>query len=391
GDLYYAAPLYLNVLLAGKEKPEPVEQQLFVGELPLMTPWGTFIVNGTERVVVSQLLRSPGVYFAVEEDTATGRLLGKAKLIPDRGGWLELETSSRDVIYVKLDNKRRVAITALFQALGYDKEQILNLFKKEDGAAEHAYITTTMNAADADYAKAFKESSGITDQEKALKYLYSKLRPGDPMSLENARALVDNLFHNPRRYDLGKMGRYRLNRRLGFYEAYTRDIIKLMGKLPQLSAQLREAIVRHAQRNSDEVMMPLKELQQQLSQIKRESKVNVELKTSLAQVISRLEDQALTAEDMVEIMRRLLLLNNGRETTDDIDHLGNRRVRTVGELLLNQFRLGFLRLERVIRDRMSIFDPKIATPVALINIRPIQGVIREFFAGSQLSQFMDQT
>ena len=312
-DMTYSQPLFVTVRLAGKEKPEPVEQRLFFGDFPEMTDKGTFVINGAERVVVSQLIRSPGVYFTVEEDVASGRELAFGKLIPDRGAWLEFETSNKDIISVKVDRKRKIPITTLLRALGYGTdEELLRLFQEVETSPEHQYIKTTA-----------EREPAVQNEADALIDIYKRLRPGDPPNLENARLLITNLFFNSRRYDLGKVGRYKLNKRLGL------DV--------------------------------------------------------------PLNQRVLTREDLVEIVRRLILINNGRDIADDIDHLGNRRVRTVGELIQNQLRIGLLRLERVVRERMSIVDPQAATPGSLINIRPIAAAIREFFGGSQLSQFMDQT
>ncbi len=312
-DLTYSVPLYVRVRLLVKETGEIKEQDLFFGDIPLMTANGTFITSGAERVVVSQLLRSPGVYFTTEEDPITGRGLCFAKLIPTRGAWLEFETSNRDVISAKIDGKRRIPITTLLRAIGYgsDKE-LLSLFAKEDSSPEHKYVKTTM-----------EREPAITNEAEAMLDIYKKLRPGELPNLENARKLIKNLFFDPARYDLGAVGRYKVNKRLG-------------------------------------------------------------LKVSLKQ-------RALTREDMCEIIRHVIMIDNGADTRDDIDHLGNRRVRTVGELVQTQFRIGFLRLEQVVRERMSIIGSEAITPSALINIRPIVATVREFFGGSQLSQFMDQT
>jgi len=313
-DMTYSWPLFVTVRLAGKEKPEPIEQRLFFGDFPEMTDKGTFVINGAERVVVSQLIRSPGVYFTVEEDVASGRELAFGKLIPDRGAWLEFETSNKDIISVKVDGKRKIPITTLLRALGYGTdERLSSLFQKEEAdVPEHQYIKTTA-----------EREPAVKNEADALIDIYKRLRPGDPPNLENARLLITNLFYNSRRYDLGKVGRYKLNKRLG------------------LEAPPNQRV--------------------------------------------------LTRDDLVEIVRRLILINNGRDVADDIDHLGNRRVRTAGELIQNQLRIGLLRLERVVRERMSIVDPEVATPSSLINIRPVAAAIREFFGGSQLSQFMDQT
>jgi DNA-directed RNA polymerase subunit beta len=312
-DLTYSAPLYVRAQLLVKETGEIKEQNLFFGDIPLMTAKGTFITSGAERVAVSQLLRSPGIYFSVEEDPTTGRRLCHAKLIPTRGAWLEFETSNRDVVSAKIDGKRKIPITTLLRAIGYSgEEQLLELFANEDSSPEHQYIHSTL-----------EREPAVKDEPEALLDIYRKLRPGDPPNIENAKKLLKNLFFDPMRYDLGEVGRYKLNKRL---------------RLDIPGSQL-----------------------------------------------------ALTREDIVEIVRHIMMVNNGNDTTDDVDHLGNRRVRTVGELIQNQFRIGLLRLERVVRERMSILATELVTPSALVNIRPVMAATREFFGGSQLSQFMDQT
>ncbi|MBE0414986.1 MAG: DNA-directed RNA polymerase subunit beta [Dehalococcoidia bacterium] len=312
-DITHAAPLYVKARLVVKETGEIKEQDIFMGDFPLMTPRGTFVINGAERVVVSQLIRSPGVYFTLEEDMASGRRLCFAKLIPQRGAWLEFETSSKDVISVKVNGKRKVPITTLLRAIGYGSDKGLEkIFAAVDTSIEHPFIQQTM-----------ERDPLVKSEGEALIEFYRRLRPGDPPTIENARSLINNLLFNPRRYNLGKVGRYRLNKRLG--------------------------------------------LQLPLSQ------------------------WVLTKEDLVEIVRHIIMVNNGADSPDDIDHLGNRRVRTVGELIQNQFRIGLLRMERVIRERMSIIDPESVTPSALINVRPVVAAMREFFGASQLSQFMDQT
>jgi DNA-directed RNA polymerase subunit beta len=312
-DLTYSSPLYIRSRLLVKETGEIKEQDLFFGDVPLMTAKGTFITSGAERVVVSQLLRSPGVYFTIEKDATSGRELCFAKLIPTRGGWLGFETSSHDVISVKMDGKRKIPVTTLLRAIGYGSDkQLLELFSAEDDSPEHRFIQSTI-----------ERESLVKSESEALLDIYRKLRPGDPPSMENARKLINNLFFDSARYDLGSVGRYKLNKRLG---------------------------------------------------------LNVNL-----------EEQALTKEDIIEIVRHIIMVNNGSDTPDDIDHLGNRRVRTVGELMQNQFRIGLLHLERVARERMSIIATEAITPSALINIRPVAASIREFFGSSQLSQFMDQT
>jgi DNA-directed RNA polymerase subunit beta len=324
-DATYAVPLRVRVELLVKETGEVKEQELFMGDFPLMTPTGTFIINGAERVVVSQLVRSPGVYFTREKDPTSGRNLAFAKVIPNRGAWLEFETSNRDVISVKVDRKRKIPVTTLLRAI--DKvegvrdaelgtaERVLSWFEDVDTNPDHRFIATTID-------KESPEVKGGT-RNRALEDFYKRMRPGDPPTLENARNLVDSLFFNPRRYDLLKVGRYKINRRLG--------------------------------------------------------------------VDTPMETRTLTVDDIKGIIRELIRLNNGIGDTDEIDHLGNRRVRAVGELIQNQFRIGLLRMERVVRERMTITDPEEATPSALINIRPVVAAMKEFFGGSQLSQFMDQT
>jgi DNA-directed RNA polymerase subunit beta len=312
-DQTFSAPLYVKVRLLVKETGEIKEQDLFFGDIPLMTSKGTFITSGAERVVVSQLLRSPGVYFTREEDPVTGRDLCQAKLIPTRGAWLEFETSNRNVISTKIDGKRKIPITTLLRAIGFGSdEELLKLFEKEEKQSDYKYISTTM-----------EREPNIRDEKEAMLDIYKKLHPGELPSQENARKLIKNLFFDSARYDLGKVGRYKLNKRLG---------------------------------------------------------VDISLK-----------ERTLTKDDIVEIIRHIILINNGKDHSDDIDHLGNRRVRTVGELVQTQFRIGFLRLEQVVRERMSIIGTEAVTPSALVNIRPIVAAVREFFGGSQLSQFMDQT
>ncbi len=323
-DLTFAAPLKVRMRLkikSGENAGEIKEQEIFMGDFPLMTENGTFIINGAERVVVSQLVRSPGVYFTVEEDPTSGRDLCMGKLIPSRGAWLEFETSGRDVMSVKVDRKRKIPVTTLLRALprvteiqGVAKgtsEEILALFEDIDQGSDHHFVQATV------------DKDPAANAEEALLEFYRRLRPGDPPNADNARSLLNSLFFNFRRYDLGKVGRYKVNKRLG-------------------------------------------------------------LQTPISERI-------LTAADLVEIVREMVRINHGKGVPDDIDHLGNRRVRAVGELIQNQFRVGLLRMERVVKERMSITDPATATPSSLTNIRPVVAAMREFFGGSQLSQFMDQT
>jgi DNA-directed RNA polymerase subunit beta len=324
-DATYAAPLTVKARLISKETGEIIEKDVFMGDFPLMTRQGTFVINGAERVVVSQLVRSPGVYLTAEEDAATGRNLFAAKLIPNRGAWLEFETSNKHLLTVKIDRKRKIPVTTLLRAIAsMAKEQWhseeLDLASDEGILAAFSEVDTDANVR---YIQATLDKDPVKREDEALIELYKKLRPGDPATLDNARAMVKNLFFHPRRYDLGNVGRYKMNRKLDL-------------AVPQAH-------------------------------------------------------RTLTLDDLVNIIRRMILLNNGQGRKDDIDHLGNRRVRCVGELIQSQFRVGLLRMERVVKERMSIQEPGQATPNALINIRPVVAAMREFFGGSQLSQFMDQT
>lgn len=312
-DLTFAAPIKVKARLIVKETGEIKEQDLFMGDFPVMTSRGTFIINGAERVVVNQLIRSPGVYFTVERDPATARGLCSAKLIPDRGTWVEFETSTRGAISAKINRKRKIPITTLLRAVGYSSdEELLDIFKDVDTDPDHSYIQTTM-----------ERDPQIRSQEEALPEFFRKMRPGEPPTVENARALLHALFFDPRRYRLGKGGCYKLNKRLG--------------------------------------------LNRPLSQ------------------------QCLQPSDFVAIVKQMILINEGLDSGDDIDHLGNRRVRAVGELLQSHLKMGLLRMERTVKERMSLLDINSATPSTLVNNRAVTATVREFFGSSRLSQFMDQT
>jgi DNA-directed RNA polymerase subunit beta len=320
-DMTFAAPMHLKVALINNQNGETSKQEVYMGDFPLMTEHGTFVINGAERVVVSQLIRSPGVYFTAGEDRATGRVLCSAKLIPNRGAWLEFETSKRDILSVKVDRKRKIPVTMLLKAVGVGDgtdEGLINIFAGADNNPEHEYIRTTLE----------RESPKMNSIDEALMELYKKLRPGDPPTLDNAKTFLTTLLFTQRRYDLGKVGRHKLNRRL-----YGTDV-------------------------------PAEQLP---------------------------PERILRADDLVKVIEHMILINNGVEGGDDIDHLGNRRVKTVGELIQNHLRIGLLRLERVVRERMSVRDPEQMTAINLINIRPVVAAMREFFGGSQLSQFMQQT
>ncbi len=328
-DMTFAAPLHLKVALVPTGAGgEPQVQEVYMGDFPLMTEHGTFVINGAERVVVSQLIRSPGVYFTAAEDRATGRVLCSAKLIPNRGAWLEFETSKRDVLSVKVDRKRKIPVTLLLKAVGVGDgtdEGLINIFAGADDNPEHEYISTTLER---DPKPTDDDLKRMSQSEYALLEFYKKMRPGDPPTLENAKTFLTTLLFTQRRYDLGKVGRHKLNRRL-----YGTEI-------------------------SDEELP---------------------------------KERTLRSDDLVKVVEHMILVNNGRYGGDDIDHLGNRRVKTVGELIQNHLRIGLLRLERVVRERMSVRDPEQMTAINLINIRPVVAAMREFFGGSQLSQFMDQT
>ena len=342
-EITYSEPLYVKTRLVMKETGEIKEQEIFMGDIPMMTENGTFIINGAERVVVSQLVRSPGVYFTYEHNQATDRDLCFVKLIPARGAWLEFETSNKDVLSVKVDRKRKVSATSFFRAMGVaSDEDILAYFADVDTDEEHRYIQSTLDRdppmeerdphfreddlrAVWEWLKPEEDYDPTVARRIAAAQVdfYRRLRPGEPPSLENARNLIKGLFFDPRRYDLGRVGRYKLNIRLSQTE--------------------------------------------------------------------RADLRVLTLEDIVEVIRTMIRVNRGEGSPDDIDHLGNRRVRAVGELVQNQVRVGLMRMERMVREKMTLVDPEAAAPQGLINIRPVVAAVREFFGGSQLSQFMDQT
>ena len=318
----YSAALKVQVRLVIKETGEVKEQEVFMGDFPLMTEQGTFVINGAERVVVSQLVRSPGVHYRMTPDP-NGRLLPSATVIPNRGAWLELEVDGNNIIYVRIDRTRKLPVTVLLRAMSQAKT--------EDRRGDHHGLTN-----DEDILKYYRNDKAVAatlhkddskTPEDALLAIYRRLRPGDPPTIESARTLLNTLFFDPRRYDLGKVGRYKLDKKLSLKPA------------PEGAP----------------------------------------------------DGRVLKPKDIIEIVRYLIALNNNEGKPDDIDHLGNRRVRSVGELLQNQLRIGMLRMERVIRERMTILDAGTITPQVLINIRPVVAAIKEFFGSSQLSQFMDQT
>lgn len=335
-DMSFAAPLYVRVALVNREQgDEVITQDIFLGDFPLMTEKGTFIINGTERVVVSQLIRSPGVYFDAEEERATGRLLSNAKLIPDRGAWMEFETRKTDYITIKFNRKRTIPVTVLLRALAAvddglpenmspiktgEDDEIRSLFADIDTNETHQYIESSLKN-----EPVWDMKKNQTIGEVALIEFYRRMRPGDPPTLDNAREYLQSQLFDQRRYDLERVGRYKLNQRLN-----------LEGKIARTH-------------------------------------------------------RTITKADIVALVGHMILINNGERGRDDIDHLGNRRVKTVGELIGNKLRIGLRRMERVVKERMSIREAENLTPVSLVNIRPIVAAVREFFGSSQLSQFMEQT
>ncbi|MDR7401412.1 MAG: DNA-directed RNA polymerase subunit beta [Armatimonadota bacterium] len=395
-DYNYSAALKVRVRLVIRETGEIKEQEVFMGDLPLMTRRGTFIINGAERVVVSQLVRSPGVYYSFVQDSS-GRPTPTATVIPHRGAWLELEMDPAGVISTRIDRTRKIPVTVLLRAIGYDSdEKILKLYDG-DPAIEATLARDPV-----------KERKGPRAVEEALIEIYRRLRPGDPPTVESARQLLQTLFFDPRRYDLGKVGRHKLNRKLGLEAPLTfRTLVQATG------GEVADVTVRRGERK--EFTLALKDGREFTGQLGRVSvrvdgapvdikklepgtRVVLGLAPPTREVLyvaagDGVRHPAAVRDDIVEVVRYLLRLHRGEEgaRVDDIDHLGNRRVRSVGELLQNQFRIGMLRMERVIRERMTIQETGQITPQVLINIRPVVAAIKEFFGSSQLSQFMDQT
>jgi DNA-directed RNA polymerase subunit beta len=335
-DMSYAAPLYMRVALVNREQGDEVTtSDIFMGDFPLMTEKGTFIINGTERVVVSQLIRSPGVYFDADEDRTTGRLLSNSKLIPDRGAWMEFETRKNDYLTIKFNRKRTIPVSILLRALaavddgmppelspiqtGRD-EEIMALYAHVDTDPNHQFMVGTLKA-----EPQWELKKDMTIAEAALLEFYRRMRPGDPPTLDNAREYMIGQLFDQRRYNLERVGRYKLNQRLGLDGTISRSV------------------------------------------------------------------RTVTKSDIVKLVERMIMINNGLAGKDDIDHLGNRRVKTVGELIQNKLRVGLRRMERVVKERMSIREADALTPLSLVNIRPIVAAVREFFGSSQLSQFMEQT
>jgi len=351
-DMTFSAPLFVTATFMNKETGEIKEQTVFMGDFPMMTEKGTFVINGTERVVVSQLVRSPGVYFDRSLDKTSDREIYAAKVIPARGAWLEFETDKKDTVGVRIDRKRKQNVTVLLKAMGLSSEEILWLFD------------------DAESIRATLERDHIETGDEALMDIYRKLRPGEPPTPDSARTLLDNLFFNWKRYDLAKVGRYKVDKKLGPTDP----------NMIQVLTRIYEELAANDK--------PGKEPQEQ-----ERWKVNAAMEEAQKGLRAPSYKSILTYEDILKAVQYIVRLHRGDEgyEVDDIDHFGNRRIRSVGELIQNQVRVGLSRMERVVRERMTTQDVEAITPQTLINIRPVVAAIKEFFGTSQLSQFMDQT
>ena len=369
-DESYSAPMNVKVRLVYKDTGEIKESSVFMGDFPLMTETGTFVINGAERVIVSQLVRSPGVYYAVNMDPSGKKIYGTT-VIPNRGAWIEYETDINDVIYARVDRTRKLPATVLLRALGLSSnEEIISLF------GEHPFVLATL------------EKDTTNNRDEALLEIYKKLRPGEPPTLENATQLIESTFFDNKRYDLAGVGRYKLNIKLGWRNRLQGNVIAE----PLVDMETGEIILpagtKMTEENLDKVEASGVYAEQGLRKIKikfKDQDMDMLFTTGIEEKI-----RTVTVEDVLASFNYLLNLMDGHGTGDDIDHLGNRRVRCVGELLQNQFRIGLARMERVVKERMTIQDTEVITPQALINIRPVVAAIKEFFGSSQLSQFMDQ-
>lgn len=391
-DVTFAAPLRVKVRLINKETGEVKEQEVFMGDFPLMTETGTFIINGAERVIVSQLVRSPSVYYSQKLDK-NGKKGFTATVIPNRGAWLELETDAKDIVYVRIDRTRKIPVTVLLRALGFGSDQEI-----VDLLGENEYLRNTLE----------KDNTDSTD--KALLEIYERLRPGEPPTVENAKSLLESRFFDPKRYDLANVGRYKINKKLHIKNRLFNQ--RLAEKLvdPDTGEVLAEEGTLLDRRTLDKLIPHLEKnvgfrTARTSGGVLEESDVEIQsVKIYVAddyegeRVISVISNgmverdvKHIAPADIIASISYFFNLLHGVGDTDDIDHLGNRRLRSVGELLQNQFRIGLSRMERVVRERMSIQDPNVITPQALINIRPVIASIKEFFGSSQLSQFMDQT
>lgn len=381
-DATYAAPMRVRARLITKdngEVKEVKEQEVFMGDFPLMTEKGTFIINGAERVVVSQLVRSPGVYFSKEIEKS-GKVLYGASIIPNRGAWLEFEMDKNDVVYVRIDRTRKLPVTALIRALGYGSDsEILSAF------GDNIYIKSTI------------ERDNTSTEEEGLIEVYRRLRPGEPPTVESARALFETLFFDSKRYDLASVGRYKINKKLNLSERLFGAVLAEPITVTdyEIDEETGEVINEHDRVVCEAGAKITKKLREELAGLDVNAAVIKIDEDRAVRVFSNnipsLDVRVITREDILATINYLVNLPYGIGEIDDIDHLGNRRLRSVGELLQNQFRIGLARMERVVRERMTIQDADVITPQALINIRPVVAAIKEFFGSSQLSQFMDQT
>ena len=409
-DATYAAPLKVKVRLHNKETDDFKQHDIFMGDLPLMTETGTFVINGAERVIVSQLVRSPGIYYAISHDK-TGKKLFSCTVIPNRGAWLEYETDSNDVFYVRVDRTRKVPITVLIRALGIGTNaEIKELF------GEEPKILKTL------------EKDTATNYQEGLKKLYEKIRPGEPLSVDSAESLINSMFFDARRYDLAKVGRYKFNKKLMLRNRIAGHVLSQDVVDPSTGEILFEAGTKVTKEQADEIQnaaVPFVYLETEEREVKILSNMMVdirsfvdvepkevgvtelvyypslekiledyddieEIKTAIRKSISELIPKHITKEDILASINYNIHLEYGIGNDDDIDHLGNRRIRAVGELLQNQYRIGLSRMERVVRERMTTQDMESISPQTLINIKPVTAAVKEFFGSSQLSQFMDQ-
>ena len=409
-DATYAAPLKVKVRLHNKETDDFKQHDIFMGDLPLMTETGTFVINGAERVIVSQLVRSPGIYYAISHDK-TGKKLFSCTVIPNRGAWLEYETDSNDVFYVRVDRTRKVPVTVLIRALGIGTNaEIKELF------GEEPKILKTL------------EKDTATNYQEGLKKLYEKIRPGEPLSVDSAESLINSMFFDARRYDLAKVGRYKFNKKLMLRNRIAGHVLSQDVVDPSTGEILFEAGTKVTKEQADEIQnaaVPYVYLETEEREVKVLSNMMVdirsfvdvepkevgvtelvyypslekiledyddieEIKAAIRKSISELIPKHITREDILASINYNIHLEYGIGNDDDIDHLGNRRIRAVGELLQNQYRIGLSRMERVVRERMTTQDMESISPQTLINIKPVTAAVKEFFGSSQLSQFMDQ-
>ena len=410
-DATYSAPLKVKVRLHNKETGEFTEHDIFMGDLPLMTATGTFVINGAERVIVSQLVRSPGIYYVIGHDKV-GKELYTSQVIPNRGAWLDYETDSNDIFYVRVDRTRKLPVTVLIRALGIGTNaEITELFGEEEK------LTATF------------EKDPSTSYEEGLLELYKKIRPGEPLSVDSAESIVAGMFFDARRYDLARVGRYKYNKKLAYknrikglplaedvVDMTTGEVLAEAGTVvtEELAIKIQNAAVPSVMIQTDiknekvlsnlavdinayvdfdckelgineEVYYPV------LAEILAENETEEELKDAIKRNVHELIPKHITKEDIFATINYCMNIEYGIGSEDDIDHLGNRRIRAVGELLQNQYRIGLSRMERVVKERMSLSEVDSVTPQSLTNIRPLTAAMKEFFASSQLSQFMDQT